>query len=238
MPNPIRYIAIDDNPVDLLILQEYARGYEDLQSLGQYGNIDAGLAAINQQQPDLVFLDIELPGGDGLEILRTVRKQVPMAVFITSHPEFALDGFELSALDFILKPLTADRFEMCIAKITDYWQLLQKASSYEFLAEQDVLLIKEGHARVKLPVGEIIYLEALTNYTKIVTSEKKYITLNNLKNFLDELPKNKFLRIHRSYAVAIDKVKGFSGNDLHIAGQSLPLGKTYRQEVKKFIKDI
>jgi DNA-binding LytR/AlgR family response regulator len=99
-------------------------------------------------------------------------------------------------------------------------------------------MIKEGTTVNKVYLQEIIYLEALTNYTKIVTPGKNYITLNNLKNFLDELPKNKFLRIHRSYAVAIDKVKGFSGNDLRIAGQSLPLGKTYRQEVKKFIKDI
>ena len=233
MPNPIRYIAIDDNPVDLLILQEYARGHEGLQSLGQYGSVHAGLAAINQQQPDLVFLDIELPGGDGLEILRTVRKQVPMAVFITSHPEFALDGFELSALDFIVKPLTADRFEMCISKITDYWQLVQKASSYEFLAEQDVLLIKEGHARVKLPVGEIIYLEAMQDYTKIVTNARNYLTLSTLTDFLNRLSASRFLRVHRSYAVSMAKITRVDGNRILCGDTPVPIGKTYRSAVSR-----
>lgn len=228
MQNTIRYIAIDDNPVDLLILKEYAADFPLLKHCGSFSNAIEGLAAAETIQPDLVFLDIEMPGTTGLEILRQLKSKVPIAVFITSHPEFALEGFQLSALDYILKPLTTDRFDHTAGRIHDYWDMKQKAISYEVQFEKESLTIKEGHNQIKLPQQDIIYLEAMQDYTKVVTEKKNYLTLTTLTGFLEKIANNNFLRVHRSYAVAINKIKELHANKVVCGNNSIPIGKTYR----------
>ena len=226
--NTIRYIAIDDNPVDLLILKEYASIFPFLQHAGSFSTPTEGLAGIDALQPDLVFLDIEMPGQTGLDILRIIKGKVPIAIFITSHPEFALEGFELSALDYILKPLTAERFTHTAKRIEDYWDMKQKAISYQVLFENESLTIKEGHNQIKLPQQDIIYLEAMQDYTKVVTEKKSYLTLATLTGFLEKISNNNFLRVHRSYAVAVKKIKELHSDKVICGNSVIPIGKTYR----------
>jgi DNA-binding LytR/AlgR family response regulator len=233
MQKTIRFIAIDDNPVDLLILKEYAEPFRYLQHCGSYATPAEGLAAIEALQPDLVFLDIEMPGLDGLQVLRLLKEKVPLAVFITSHPEFALEGFELSALDYVLKPLTAERFEHTARRIQEYWDMKQKALSYEVLFEKECLTIKDGHNQIKLPQEDIIYLEAMQDYTKVVTEKKNYLTLTTLTGFLEKLPGNNFLRVHRSYAVSVKKINELHANKIVCGDTTIPVGKTYRTLVAK-----
>jgi len=227
MQKHIRYIAIDDNPVDLLILKEYAADFPFLEHLESFSSPATGMAAIERLRPDLVFLDVEMPGTSGLQVLQRIKEQVPMSIFITSHPEFALEGFELSALDYILKPLTADRFKQTAGRIREYWEMKQKAAAYEILIETETLTIKEGYNLVKLPIHEIIYLEAMQDYTKVVTAKKNYLTLTSLTAFLDKLSTANFLRIHRSYAVAIKKIKEIHRDKLVCGDAIIPIGKTY-----------
>lgn len=229
--NTIRYIAIDDNPVDLLILKEYASVFPFLQHAGSFSTPSAGLAGIEALHPDLVFLDIEMPGQTGLDILRVIKGKVPIAIFITSHPEFALEGFELSALDYILKPLTAERFSHTAKRIEDYWDMKQKAISYQVLFENESLTIKEGHNQIKLPQQEIIYLEAMQDYTKVVTEKKSYLTLTTLTGFLEKISNNNFLRVHRSYAVAVKKIKELHSDKVICGNSIIPIGKTYRSSI-------
>lgn len=231
--NTIRYIAIDDNPVDLLILKEYASIFPFLQHGGSFSTPAEGLAGIEALQPDLVFLDIEMPGQTGLDILKIIKGKVPIAIFITSHPEFALEGFELSALDYILKPLTAERFTHTAKRIEDYWDMKQKAFSYQVLFENESLTIKEGHNQIKLPQQDIIYLEAMQDYTKVVTEKKSYLTLTTLTGFLEKVSHSNFLRVHRSYAVAVNKINELHSNKIVCGNISIPVGKTYRSLVAK-----
>ena len=233
MLKTIRYIAIDDNVVDLLLLKECAAAFPFLQYQGSYTNTTEGLAAAEEINPDLIFLDIEMPGHSGLDILRKLKAKVPVAVFITSHPEFALEGFELSALDYILKPLTAERFALTAKRIEEYWSMKQKAISYEVLFEKESLTIKEGHNHVKLPQEDIIYLEAMQDYTKVVTENKNYMTLTTLTGFLEKLSGNKFLRVHRSYAVAVNKIKELHTDKIICGNQVIPIGKTYKALLSK-----
>ncbi len=227
MQKNIRFIAVDDNPVDLLILKEYAADFPFLEHLESCSSPATGFAAVERLRPDLVFLDVEMPGTNGLQVLQKIKEQVPMAIFITSHPEFALEGFELSALDYILKPLTADRFKQTAGRIREYWEMKQKAAAYEVLFESETLTIKEGYNLVKLPVHEIIYLEAMQDYTKVVTAKKNYLTLTTLTAFLDKISTGNFLRIHRSYAVAIKKIKEIHRDKLVCGDAIIPIGKTY-----------
>lgn len=231
METNIQYIAVDDNPVDLLILKEYAAAFPFLEHCGSFSTPGEGLAAAEALKPDLIFLDIEMPGQTGLDVLRLLKKKVPIAIFITSHPEFALDGFELSALDYILKPLTADRFHITVKRIQDYWEMKQKSILYEVLFEKESLTIKDGHSQVKVPQHDIIYLEAMQDYTKVVTEEKNYLTLTTLTAFLERLSHKHFLRVHRSYAVAVNKIKVITANTIVCNNITIPVGKTYRSVV-------
>jgi len=233
MKKTIRYIAIDDNLVDLLIVKEYAAGFSFLEHGGSYSSAKEGLAAIETAAPDLVFLDIEMPGTSGLDILRQLKNKVPLSVFITSHSAFAIDGFELSALDYIVKPLTAERFAITARRIEEYWSMKQKALSYEVLFERDSLTIKDGHNQIRLPQQDIIYLEAMQDYTKVVTDKKSYLTLTTLTGFLERLSAKHFLRVHRSYAVAVDKIDEIGANRIVCANTTLPIGKTYRSAVAR-----
>lgn len=235
MLKTIQYIAIDDNVVDLLLLKEYATAFPFLQYQGSYSNTSEGLAAVEEINPDLIFLDIEMPEHSGLDILRKIKDKVPIAIFITSHPEYALEGFELSALDYILKPLTAERFALTAKRIEEYWGMKQKAISYEVLFEKESLIIKEGHTQIKLPQQDIIYLEAMQDYTKVVTEKKNYLTLTTLTNFLEKIPGKDFIRVHRSYAVAIKKIKELHTTKIICNNTEIPIGKTYRLVLSKLI---
>jgi len=231
MEQNIRFISIDDNPVDLLILKEYASAFPFLTHCGSFSSSAEGLLAVETIKPDLIFSDIEMPDISGLEMLKLIKEKVPIAVFITSHPEFALEGFELSALDYILKPVTADRFLKTASRIKEYWEMKQKAILYEVLFEKESLTIKDGHSQIKLPQQDIIYLEAMQDYTKVVTENKNYMTLTTLTGFLDKIANNNFLRVHRSYAVAVKKIKELHFNKIVCGGITIPIGKTYRSAV-------
>lgn len=231
MQKNIRYISIDDSLVDQLMLKGFADAYPFLYEVGAYNTPNDGLAAIAALQPDLVFLDIEMPEMTGVEMLQTIRQQVPLAVFITSHPEFALEGFDLSAFDYILKPLTEERFATTAHRLAEYWVMKQKAKTYEILFEKEFVVIKEGYNQLKIPLHEIIYLEAMQDYTKVVTTGRSYLTLTTLTALLERLPVTKFKRVHRSFAVSLEKITGISGNDVVCGNIKVPVGKTYRSEI-------
>lgn len=228
---PIKYIIVDDNLLDQMMVRSMAADHTVLYHAGTFTNALEALAAIKALKPDLVFLDIEMPDSTGIELLKSVRDIVPMAVFITSFPDFAINGFELSALDYILKPMTEERFAQCMKRVREYWEMKRKSSAYDVLIEKDIITIKQGHDKMRLFINEIIYLEALHDYTKIYTEKKNYITIGALSNFLEQVPAGYFLRIHRSYAVAGNKITCVKKNEVLCETVALPIGKTYRQTI-------
>ncbi|SDF89837.1 two component transcriptional regulator, LytTR family [Dyadobacter soli] len=229
----IRFIAIDDNPFDLLFLSEMVKAYPFLENCGTFTNPLEGYEAQQYIQPDLVFLDIEMPAFTGIELLRKFREEVPMAVFITSHPDFALEGFELSALDYVLKPIMEQRFALTVTRIREFWEMKQQSQAYEVLFGHDTMTIKEGHNVVKLAQRDIVYLEAMQDYTKIVTPAKSYLTLSTLSCFMEQLPADRFMRVHRSYAVSLAQVREHRPAELVCGSAVIPIGKTYRSAVSK-----
>jgi DNA-binding LytR/AlgR family response regulator len=228
MQNQIKYISVDDCMLDLLAIDEYVKAYPNLKKVDSYSNASDALLAIKSSKPDLVFLDVEMPYFTGIELLKAIRKEVPMAVFITSHPEFALDGFELSALDYILKPLTQERFNTCIKRVEEYWEMKNKAALYEIAFEHDSLTIKDGHNRLNIRKSDIIFAEAMQDYTKIVTTDKNYLTLSTLGNFVEQFTDNEMIRVHRSYAVSPNKISEIKTNELLCNKYQIPIGKTYK----------
>ena len=228
MSQNIRFICVDDDPLDLMAVQAMATLHPILEPCGSFTNMQDAVSGILAIRPELVFLDIEMSGGTGLELLRKIKTEAPMAVFITSHPEFALEGFELSALDYVLKPLTQQRFAQTMARVQEFWEMKKKAAAYEVLFEKETLTIKEGYNLVRIPQPDIVYLEAMQDYTKIVTETRKYLTLSPLTQFLERLPATRFMRVHRSYAVALGKIKELRQAEVVCGHATIPIGKTYR----------
>jgi len=229
----VRFLAVDDNLLDLLAISELAKNFDFLENCGLYSNPIEAYEAQQYIKPDLVFLDIEMSSVNGIELLRKIRADVPMAVFITSYPEFALDGIDLSVLDYVLKPLTAERFAITVQRIKQYWEMKQKSDAYEVLFENDLLTIKEGYSQVRISQNDIIYLEAMQDYTKIVTEKRNYITLSTISFFMDRLPPDRFLRVHRSYAVALHRITELRQSEVVCSNARIPVGKTYRQVVSR-----
>ncbi len=233
----VRYLIVDDNEIDRVMLELLASSCASLSFGGSYAHPLEALEAIKTTRPQLVFLDVDMPGTTGIELLKTVRDIVPMAIFITSYPDFALEGFELSALDYILKPLSEERFAQAIKKVTAYWEMKQKAQAYDIIVGKESITIKLGHDQLRLPIGDIVYLEAMQDYTKLVLEGKQYMTLINLSRFLEQLPVNRFMRVHRSFAVAIDKIQKTSASEVIIHKDiQIPVSKTYRKELRTLLK--
>lgn len=227
----IRYVAIDDNLIDLTAVAEYSKAFSVFENCGLFSNGIEAHEAIGYIKPDLVFLDIEMPGISGIELLRKIRAAVPMAVFITSFTEFALDGFELSALDYVLKPLTPERFAKTALKIQEFWDMKQKSAAYEVMFTKDQLTIKEGYNQIRISQNDIIYLEAMQDYTKVVTQKRNYLTLSPISFFMDRLPADRFMRVHRSFAVALHQIKELRQSEIICNEARIPVGRTYRSQV-------
>lgn len=234
MKDTLTCIVIDDDDLDRMAVEAELSIFLKIKVLGSYNSPME--AIVHAQKPDILFLDIDMPDINGIDFVKSIADLDTINVFITSHPEYALQGFQLKVFDFILKPLETDRFANCIHRIFDFKQLKGKAEAYDVLFENEKIIFKEGHNVVSLNANEIIYLEAYGDYTKIVTEKKSHLTLVTLSNFLESLPAGKFMRIHRSYVVAIKKVKELGQKSIDMGIHSIPIGKTFLKDTRQTFK--
>ncbi|WP_276483714.1 LytR/AlgR family response regulator transcription factor [Paraflavitalea pollutisoli] len=230
MTNPLRCIIVDDDEIDRLTTVALVKQYPVIQVTGVYDHPGKAMQAMVQDPPDIAFLDVDMPGMSGLELRRQLSG-IPACVFITSYPEYAVESFELAAIDFIVKPLRADRFAMTMERLQQYMTLRQKAQLLDHTLGGDTIFIKEGTAQVKLSLHEIIYLEALKDYTRIVTSNNKHCVLTSLGNLLQEPGFQNFLRVHKSFAVQKQWVERIGSQDILVKGTSLPVGRAYKENL-------
>jgi two-component system, LytTR family, response regulator len=225
-------LIADDNQIDRLTVVAHLRKFPFIEISGVFDNALKALEHLQKYPVDILFLDIDMPGLSGLD-LRARFMDIHACVFITAYPDYAVDAFEAAALDFLVKPITGDRFEKAIQRIRDYFDIRQKADLFEHSLGQDTIFIKEGHEKTKIKLHDIQYLEALRDYTTIVTPQKKYHVLTTLGNLLNENEFRSFIRIHRSYAVQRHYVKKLDTRTVYLENISLPLGKAYRDDIEK-----
>lgn len=236
MTNTLSCIIIDDNYLDRIAVEAEVMNFNHLRLLGSFSNALEAMESISTLQPDILFLDIDLPDITGLQLFGKIDSYSPTCVIITSYPEYASHCFELKVFDYILKPVESERFSTAVQRIDDFNRLKHKANAYDVLFQNEEIIFKVGLSIVKLNCSEIFYLEAFGDYTKIVTENKVYLTLTTLSNFLESLPAGKFMRIHRSYVIAINKVKSLNVKYIDIGTNILPIGKTYLKEAKQTFK--
>jgi DNA-binding LytR/AlgR family response regulator len=229
-------IVIDDAPLDRQAVETEIHNYPELKLSGSFDNCMEALSFFERHKPQVLFVDIDMPDINGLDFIRSINQSDSVNIIISSHPEYALQGFQLKVFDFILKPVETERFDSTIQRLRNFLQLKEKAEAYDVLFENEKVIFKEGHNLVNLNANEILYLEAYGDYTKIVTEKKSYLTLTTLSNFIESLPAGKFMRIHRSYVIATNKVNSFNQKTVEIGASTLPVGKTYLREAKQAFK--
>ncbi|HEY4110737.1 LytTR family DNA-binding domain-containing protein [Puia sp.] len=236
MLQPLKYVIIDDDEIDRLAVETQASRYPFLHRLGICSQPIEALELITRYQPEIVFADIEMPELSGLELVTLLGGKVPAPVFITSHPEYAIEGYERHAFDYLLKPLSPERFDQCAARLRDFFQLRAKAFAFDRQSADDTLLIKQGYERYKLYLPDVLYLEAMKDYTRIVTRQSPYLVLNTLSGMMEQLPADRFIRIHRSFIVNRDRIDALKGNKVILQTHELPVGKIYRQALNGILQ--
>jgi len=220
----IRCIAIDDEPLALLLLKQYIMQFPQLELIQTFDDAISGGEFLRSTKIDLLFADINMPDITGLDLVRALDEK-PMIIFTTAHKKFAHEGFELDAIDYLLKPVTFERFSKAVRKAIDYYNYKARTVN----EATDNLFVYSEYRMIKIDVNEIEYIESLEDYIRIhVVNSKSVLTLMPLKKVLEKLPQDKFRRIHRSYVVAIDKVTSVQNRKAKLtSSQELPISNTY-----------
>lgn len=229
MNRKLKCIAIDDEPMALLVIEQFCRRRGGMELL-TFSEPRVGLEAICRRKPDLVFLDIQMNSLNGLEIADVLPHECCF-IFTTAYAEYALEGFNLDAVDFLHKPFSYERFEMAVEKA------LRRVDARR-VPILEYLVVKQEYNNVSIPLSDILYVEALGNYVKIVrVSGGHVLTRANLKTITDMLPDGAFLRIHRSYVVSVSVVASFTRTRIKLKGlaEDLPVGAQYAAQVVEML---
>jgi DNA-binding LytR/AlgR family response regulator len=223
----IKAIAIDDESIATKVIENFAKEIEFLKLEKTFNRSKEGLRYLEKFPSDLIFLDIDMPELNGIDLYKSL-KQDTMVIFITSRADYAVEGFNLNAVDYLLKPFSFDRFKQAVTKAN---QLLQLQTQGNLNNDQKHLFIRADFSLVKVPVASIIYVEGLDDYLKIHLDNQKHLVVRmTMKNLLEKLPAREFVRIHRSYIVANKYVTKIKGKFVFIHGKELPIGATYEEQ--------
>jgi two-component system LytT family response regulator len=228
----INCAIIDDEPLAREGIASYVREIDFLQLMASAENPLELTTLLGQHPIDLIFLDIQMPKMNGLDFLKALQHP-PMVIITTAYPTYALEGIQLNVLDYLLKPITFDRFFKSVKKANDYFQLLRRPGDANApkATSPDYFFIRCGSKYEKIHFDQILYVEGLQNYISIYTQKGKFVTLLYLKNLEENLDNASFIRVHKSYIVSIDKIEGIEGNEILIQSHRIPISRNYREQV-------
>ena len=231
----ITCIIIDDEPLARKGLKEYVTDVDFLNLIGEFDNPLKAAELISRGGVQLLFLDIQMPKITGLDFFKTLQNAPPV-IFTTAYPQYALEGFEVNALDYLVKPVSIDRFFKAVHKAKEFYEV--RDTNRKEADSSAYFFIKADNKLVKILFDEVQYVEALQNYVTIHTATRKYMTYLTFKSVEDYLPADKFLKVHKSYIVAASKIDSIEGNDIRIGQQHIPISRNQKDEVMdKLIKN-
>jgi DNA-binding LytR/AlgR family response regulator len=226
----LRCLLIDDEPPALTILASYIESMDNLELAGQCYNAFEAMQILQRTTVDIIFLDINMPRLLGTEFIRTLRNP-PKVIFTTAHKDYALEGYELNAVDYLLKPFSLERFVRAVNKIADETDAPVAPTLH---AADPFLYFRSDRKMVKVMLDEVIYIESLKDYIKIVRTGQQPLVVKQPISMAEEmLPDNLFVRIHRSYIIALKKVTAYTQNDVEIHGIEIPIGKLYKHRINR-----
>lgn len=224
------FIALDDEPIALAIIERHACNIPDLQLVAAFSDAAAAAEFLRNNTVDLLLTDINMPDVSGLQFVRELPDERPMVIFVTAYKEHAHEGFNLNVIDYLVKPVSPERFYTSIQKAAGLLELRRKAEAAEATVPlDDFFFVFSEYQQIKITIPDILYVEAMGDYVKIFhsTQPKPVLTLERIKVLADRLQHHGFRRIHRSYLVNMKKVEAFQKSKLRVAGVWLPVGETY-----------
>jgi DNA-binding LytR/AlgR family response regulator len=229
-------VIIDDEPIARKLLQEYIEETDFLVLVGTAENPLKATGLINKLEVDLIFLDINMPKMNGFDFLRSANN-LPMVIMTTAYGQYALDGFEMAVVDYLVKPFSLDRFLKASQKALELKTLKQKKPAPE-KTEPGYFYVKCDGKIEKVLYDQLVYIEAMANYVTLYTLHNKLVVYLTIKGILERLPPERFLQVHKSYIVNIDSVKTIEGNMLHLGTAKITIGLSFLDEVmNRLLKD-
>jgi DNA-binding LytR/AlgR family response regulator len=235
--NILNCIAIDDEPSALRIIREFCSKIQSVNMIGTFTNPYDSIYTINNNQVDLIFLDIVMPQVSGLEFLKTLYKP-PMVVFTTAFKEYAFEGFENDAVDYLVKPFAFERFLKAVNKafqLSRFKNPVIAANDETHVIPKGFLMVKVEYTTIRVDLIDILYIEGLKDYVKIHTEGKLILTKTTMKNLIEKLPSDSFLRVHKSYIISLVKIDMIENSRIVIGNQRIPIGESYRSSFYEMI---
>ena len=226
-------LIVDDEPLARELIRGHVEKLENFEIVAECSDAMKALQVLREKQIDLMFMDIQMPQITGIEFLKTLKHQ-PKVIITTAYREYALEGFELDVVDYLLKPITFERF---LKSVNKYYQMIQddvqvvSNTVADKMQDDSFVYIKENKKVVKVYLSEIKYIEGLSEYVQIYTDKRKIITKTSMTQMEEKLTSERFLRIHKSYIVSISKIEAFTANTIEIQGKELPIGRSFKNGV-------
>jgi DNA-binding LytR/AlgR family response regulator len=224
-------IIVDDEPIARKILQEFVEHIPFLDLQGKFENAEKAAVFLGRNTIDIILLDIEMPKVSGLQLLQKMHIE-SLVIVTTAFPKYALEGYEMDVIDYLLKPFAFSRFLKAVQKAKDYYQIKHAAVATQ---QSSYIFIKSDKRIEKIELSEIIYAESVGNYVSIHTENKKMLAYLTMKSLESQLPIDDFIKIHQSYIVNCSKIQAIEGNEIKTAGQSLPISRNFRDSVMKIV---
>lgn len=227
----INCIALDDEPLALDLIEDNIKKVPYLNLVKKCSSSLEVFEVMSKEHIDLIFLDIEMPNISGIGFLKTMVYK-PMVIFITAYEKYAIEGFELDVLDYLLKPVSFERFLKASNKALEYFTFLHNA---DINKKPGFIFVKSDYKIIKVNFNDILYIEGLKDYIKIYTTGRLILTLSGMKTIEEKLPRSEFIRVHKSYIVSISKIDSIIKSHIHIGAREIPVSDTYRDEFFKLI---
>ncbi|WP_138481178.1 LytR/AlgR family response regulator transcription factor [Dyadobacter bucti] len=232
----LRAILVDDEPHAIEVLDNYLGNFSEIEVIARCRNAIQAFQILQQNKIDLMFLDVKMPGLKGTDLLRSLTTP-PKVIFTTAYEDYALAGFDLNAVDYLLKPIPFERFLRAMDKVfgsMDVGRRSEIVPEKPYISNQDVFLyLKVDRKMVKVNVKDIFWVESLRDYIKVVLKDKVLISKHKISLLEELLPEDGFVRVHRSFIVSVDKIESYHSHKIEIAGKELPIGRNFRNECQR-----
>ena len=219
----IRCIIVDDEPLAIEVIESYINRLENIEIVAKCSNALKAFEILKKEPVDLIFLDIQMPKLTGLDFVKTLQNP-PKVIITTAYRDYALEGYELNVVDYLLKPISFERFLKAVSRVY-HTEMSQEAT------ETTYIYLKADKKMVKVQLRDILYIESLKDYVRVKTSDKEVITHQKISYLEEKLPEECFLRIHRSFIVALKKIETYSATSIEVPGKELPIGRLYKDQV-------
>jgi DNA-binding LytR/AlgR family response regulator len=230
----IKYLIIDDEPIAHDIIKGYCDMLPNMKFMADCYDAIEALDYLNTQPVDLIFLDLNMPKLKGFEFLKTLASP-PKVIVTTAYNEFAIEGYELNVVDYLLKPFSFERFLSAVNKVSASTPQLKQVRVENEQASANQLFLKQNNSHMQVDVNTILYIEASGNYTKVVTTHDTITIREKISTTLEMLPKEKFLQVHKSFAIATKHINRIDGNRIYIEDYTIPIGKLYKANLSKIL---